>query len=58
MNSPDFKAKRAYFAKVRRSNYEASLRLEGIKVSGTSAKVLISSSQQKASDKESNSDRR
>jgi len=32
LKAPSLEAKRAYFAKVRRSNYLASLRLEGFSV--------------------------
>lgn len=32
MSSPSFEAKKAYFAKVRKANYSASLRLEGFVV--------------------------
>ncbi|WAH60058.1 YhfG family protein [Pseudomonas silvicola] len=32
MESPSFQVKKAYYAKVRRSNYTASLRLEGFEV--------------------------
>lgn len=32
MSSPSLKAKKAYFASVRRRNYAASLRLEGFDV--------------------------
>ncbi|MBP23445.1 YhfG family protein [Alcanivorax jadensis] len=32
MSSPSLKTKKAYFASVRRRNYEASLRLEGFDV--------------------------
>ncbi|ERP88044.1 hypothetical protein Q670_16255 [Alcanivorax sp. P2S70] len=32
MSSPSFETKKAYFAKVRKANYSASLRLEGFVV--------------------------
>ena len=35
----DLKAKKEYFAKVRRSNYVASMRLEGMPVSESDASV-------------------
>ncbi|MCG8392634.1 MAG: YhfG family protein [Pseudomonadales bacterium] len=40
MSSPSLKAKKNYFAKVRRANYVASLRLEGFKVSDDDMKVM------------------
>ena len=33
MSKPSLEAKKAHFAKIRQSNYTASLRLEGFKVS-------------------------
>ncbi len=37
MKTPGIEAKKAYFARVRRSNYAASLRLEGFDVSPADA---------------------
>jgi len=34
MSYPSFEAKKAYFAKVRKANYLASLRLEGFDMAG------------------------
>lgn len=38
MSGPSLQAKKAYFAKVRRSNYAASLRLEGFKANAGAVK--------------------
>jgi hypothetical protein len=37
-----FKAKKAYFARVRRSNYLASLRLEGFEVGSKTGRTPLS----------------
>jgi hypothetical protein len=38
MSAPSLQAKKAYFAKVRRRNYAASLRLEGFEAAGSTVK--------------------
>lgn len=43
MSNPSFEAKKAYFAKIRKSNYAASLRLEGFEVCKPTGEIRSSS---------------
>lgn len=50
--TPSLEAKKAYFAKVRRANYEASLRLEGFEIKSDSVTHSFSPSSKRSNRKE------